>query len=74
MSRHEKQQKRRRIARNIKRLRVRRGMTRTELARQCGTALSYAWLVEYGERLPRPRTLQKLAKVLGVQPTTLLRA
>ena len=59
---------------NLRAARVAAGLTPTQLAKRCGFARQTPislWEVKPGH-LPEPRTILKLAKVLGTTPAALL--
>lgn len=55
----------------VRKARVEAGLSQTELAEKMGTSLRSICSYETGERKPRPGTLEKLAKCLGVSTTYL---
>ena len=48
------------------------GLSQRELARRAGVSQTTVWLLERGGGV-RPATLKRIADVLGVRPTELLR-
>jgi len=54
------------LARRIRALRERRGLTQEDLAARCGISVSFASLLERGERSPSYETLVQVAAALGV--------
>jgi transcriptional regulator with XRE-family HTH domain len=60
------------IGKRIERLRDRRVLGRTELAREAGLSYEALYLIETGQRQPRRATIRKLAAALGVDPHELL--
>ncbi len=56
----------------LKCVRQEKGLTRTELARRSGVALSFIHSIESGHKSPTVRTLEKLAAALGVRVSDLL--
>ncbi len=54
------------LARRIRRLRERRGLTQEDFAVRCGISVSFASLLERGERSPSAETLVQVAAALGV--------
>lgn len=60
------------IGERIKELREEAVYGQAELARAAGISAACLWLIENGKRDPRPATIRKIARALGVQPTSLL--
>jgi transcriptional regulator with XRE-family HTH domain len=60
------------LGRAIRALREGRGLTQEEFARACGISVSFASLLERGERSPSYDTLVQVAAALGVTPAGLL--
>ncbi|MBN1461941.1 MAG: helix-turn-helix transcriptional regulator [Armatimonadetes bacterium] len=60
------------VARNMKRLRLRRGWSQEDLADECGLHRTYIGAIERLERNITLETLEKLAVGLGVEPPDLL--
>ena len=56
----------------IRELRIDQGLTQRELARRAGISHTSVWKIERGGGATPP-TLKKLADVLGVRPTVLLK-
>jgi transcriptional regulator with XRE-family HTH domain len=54
------------LARRIRSLRERRGLTQEDFAARCGISVSFASLLERGERSPSYETLVQVAGALGV--------
>ncbi|HYO59766.1 helix-turn-helix domain-containing protein [Archangium sp.] len=54
------------LARRIRGLRERRGLTQEDFAARCGISVSFASLLERGERSPSYETLVQVAAALGV--------
>jgi transcriptional regulator with XRE-family HTH domain len=54
------------LAKNMKNLRSRLGITQEQLAERANLTHSYIGAVEIGQRYPKPETLEKIAKALGV--------
>ncbi len=52
-------------------LREQRALTLRELSAMSGVATDTINQIELGHRMPRPSTLRKLAKALGVEPQEL---
>lgn len=61
------------LARRIRALRERRGLTQEDFAARCGISVSFASLLERGERSPSYETLLQVAVALAVPPWELLR-
>ena len=61
-----------RIGRNIKKIRVKLGMTQEELAFNAGLNRAYIGYIERGERNPSTETVFKIAKALKTSPGSLL--
>jgi transcriptional regulator with XRE-family HTH domain len=57
----------------LKRLRVDRVLSQRELARRAGLTHATVWRLENGFRDARPRTIRRLAEVLGVEPKDLVK-
>lgn len=57
----------------LKRLREERVFSQRELARYAGLTHATVWRLENGFDQARPRTIRKLAEVLGVEPKELVR-
>jgi transcriptional regulator with XRE-family HTH domain len=60
------------LAENIKYYRSQLELTQEELARRAGVNRSYLAGIESGRRNTSARTIEKLAKALGVSPADLL--
>jgi len=61
------------LARRIRALRERRGLTQEDFAARCGISVSFASLLERGERSPSYETLLQVAAALGLPPSELFR-
>ena len=61
------------LARRIRGLRERRGLTQEDFARACGISVSFASLLERGERSPSYDTLLQVASALGLPLAELFR-
>lgn len=61
------------LAKRVRTLRERRGFTQDEFARRCGISVSFASLLERGERSPSYETLWVLSKALEVPLAELFR-
>ncbi|TGT82239.1 MULTISPECIES: helix-turn-helix domain-containing protein [unclassified Mesorhizobium] len=57
---------------NVRRVRQERGMTLESLATEAGLAYSYMGGIERGQKNPSLNVVEKIAKVLGSDPITLL--
>jgi transcriptional regulator with XRE-family HTH domain len=62
------------LGRNVKSYRARLEWTQEDLARQAGINRSYLAGIESGRRNTSARTIEKLARALGVSPADLLEA
>ena len=62
------------MGRNVRVLRLERGLTQEELAHRCEMERSYVSDLERGRRNPSVKALGRLAAALGVAPEALLRA
>ena len=58
---------------NLKRTRLRQGISQAGLAEHAGISVSYVSMLERGQRSPPLDTIEILATALGVQPTALLK-
>jgi transcriptional regulator with XRE-family HTH domain len=61
------------LARRIRALRERQGLTQEDFAARCGISVSFASLLERGERSPSYETLLQVAAALGLPPSELFR-
>jgi transcriptional regulator with XRE-family HTH domain len=61
------------IGRNIRRLRIERGLSATELSERCGLVGSHIAKIERQFVKPTVETLIRIAKGLGVNPSALLK-
>jgi transcriptional regulator with XRE-family HTH domain len=61
-----------RFAANVRRLRSRKKMSQKALADKIGISVSYVSMLERGQRSPPLETIEKMAKALGVPPSSLL--
>lgn len=61
------------IAANVRKRRLRMGLSQEEFADLCGYHRTYIGSIERSERNITVSTLEALAKTLGVEPTDLLR-
>ncbi len=57
----------------LKELRQRRVLTLHELGERSGVSYNTVWRLENGKTGAQPRTIRKLAAVLGVEPEELVR-
>lgn len=60
------------VAANVKRLRLRLGLSQEQLAEVCGYHRTYIGSIERGERNITISTLEAVAAALGVKPADLL--
>jgi transcriptional regulator with XRE-family HTH domain len=60
------------VARNIRRLRLERGLTQEELAARIRITRNYVGMVERQENSPTVAMLERIAKALGIDPVRLL--
>jgi transcriptional regulator with XRE-family HTH domain len=60
------------IASNVVKLRKSRGWTQEKLAEEAKMSVTGVQRLEAGERFPRPKSLESLARVFSVQPWELL--
>lgn len=61
------------VGSRIRRARERAVWWQAELTRAAGISAAGLWQIEHGNRQPRPATFRKIAAVLGVDPSELLR-
>ncbi len=61
------------LARRIRALRERQGLTQEDFAARCGISVSFASLLERGERSPSYETLLQVAAALGLPLSELFR-
>ena len=59
------------IGENIRRIRIEKGMTQKQVAEACGTVDAAIRTYELGKANPKPVTVAKIAKALGVSPAEL---
>ena len=57
----------------LKELRRRRVLSMEELAKRAGVGRNTVWRLEHGVMGAQPRTIRKLAAVLGVEPEELVK-
>ena len=62
------------FASRLRELRLSRGLTQAELARQAHVTVSYIWRLETGGAAPGIDLVDRLARALGTSPTDLLPA
>lgn len=60
------------FAENLKSMRIQKELTQSTVAEKANISVSYISMLERGTRSPTFETLEMLAKVLGVRPTSLL--
>jgi transcriptional regulator with XRE-family HTH domain len=53
---------------NIRRIRIRRGISQEKLAEACETSTSYIGLMETYRNVPKLSTIERIAEALGVSP------
>lgn len=56
------------LGRNVRRLRKERGLSQEALTDEVGLAVTYIGQIERGQRNPTLDVVERLAKVLGVNP------
>src|SRR5215211_7735590 len=61
------------VGQRIREAREDLGMQGTVLARRVGVAKNHLYLIEHGDRMPSLGLLEKIARVLRVEPAELLR-
>jgi transcriptional regulator with XRE-family HTH domain len=59
------------VARNIRRLRLERGLTQEELAARIRITRNYVGMIERQENSPTVAILERIAKALGIEPARL---
>ncbi|MDB5822125.1 MAG: transcriptional regulator [Herminiimonas sp.] len=62
------------FAENLKRLRLKRGISQEKLALDAGVERAYVGLIERQKSSPTIDMVAKIARVLGVEPAKLLEA
>lgn len=62
-----------RFAKNMKRIRAKKGLTQYDVSEAARYSLSYASMLERGLRSPSLEVIQATADALGVDPLALLR-
>lgn len=60
------------LGKNLRSLRVKKGMTASVVANACGTSRSYITLIENGQRLPGKKLIPKIAASLKVSTVAVL--
>ncbi|MFO0699739.1 MAG: helix-turn-helix transcriptional regulator [Nitrospira sp.] len=61
------------LAKRLKELRAKKGLTQLQVARKAGLTLAYIGRLETGHYDPQLSTLRKLAKALGVTASELVK-
>ncbi|MFW2344936.1 MAG: helix-turn-helix domain-containing protein [Brevundimonas mediterranea] len=61
------------FGRNVRRIRLEKGLTIEGLANDVGLSYSYVGEMQRGKRNPTLKVVERVAKVLGVRPIDLLR-
>ena len=59
------------VARNIRRVRLERGLTQEELAARIRITRNYVGMIERQENSPTVAMLERTAKALGIEPARL---
>ena len=59
------------VARNVRRLRLERGLTQEELAARIRITRNYVGMIERQENSPTVAMLERIAKALGIEPARL---
>ncbi|MEI9402553.1 helix-turn-helix transcriptional regulator [Mesorhizobium argentiipisi] len=59
---------------NVRKVRLKRGMTLESLATEAGLAYGYMGRIERGQKNPSLDVAERIAKVLEIDPITLFRA
>lgn len=59
------------VARNIRRVRLERGLTQEELAARIRITRNYVGMIERQENSPTVAMLERIAKALGIEPARL---
>lgn len=62
------------FAANLKRTRLRRGLSQEALAQEAHLSTSFISMLERKQRTPPLNTVEQIAAALGVKPTDLLKA
>ena len=62
---------RRLVARNLRRLRLKSGLTQEELADRAGLNRNYIGMIEREENAPTVDALEQIAVALGIEPVAL---
>jgi transcriptional regulator with XRE-family HTH domain len=63
----------RRLGKNLKKIRVKKGISQGDIARALGMDKGFVSTIENGKTNPTLATITKIAKALGVTPSELLR-
>lgn len=61
------------VARNLRRVRQERGLTQEELAHHVGINRNYVGMIERGENSPTVEMIERLSKVLQIDPAVLFK-
>ncbi len=61
-----------RFAGTVRRLRAKKKLSQKALARRVGISVSYVSMLERGQRSPPLETIERMARALGVTPSSLL--
>lgn len=61
-----------RLAKRMKRLRKKAGLTQEEVAEKTNLSVTFIGLLETGQRKPSLKTLQRIASAIGVKAKDLL--
>ncbi len=61
-----------RFAGTVRRLRSKKKLSQKALAKRVGISVSYVSMLERGQRSPPLETIEKMARALGVTPSSLL--
>ena len=60
-----------RLVKNLKYFRRLRNLSQSQLAKACGLTANYIGEIEIGRKFPSADTMEKIVKVLNIQPETL---
>ncbi len=60
-----------RLVKNLKYFRRLRNLSQSQLAEACGLTANYIGEIEIGRKFPSADTMEKIVKVLNIQPETL---
>ncbi len=61
-----------RFAGTVRRMRAKKKLSQKALAKRVGISVSYVSMLERGQRSPPLETIEKMARALGVSPSSLL--